>query len=666
IELLTAPNGVQTWFEINRIPLHDTEGKVEGILVTYEDITKRKTSEQKLQESEENYRNLVVNLSDIILEVEENGNVVYVSPQSYNIMGYQPEELIGRSAFKFIHPEDGSKIAEIMRKGVQSGEMVLISHYKLLHKNGEIIEASARGKYVNVGGNKRFIGAIRDITAQKKIEEKLRESEENYHTIFNASPDYIYITDIQGNLIDANQSLLKRIGITLEELKKTNFTQYYAGDDIEGLMEIFKDLTLGKEIKDIEITAKNVKGEIFEYEVNAVPLKKDGVVIKILNLARDITEKKIVEQRLQRSQEELKLLNKELEQKIKERTKDLIESERQYRTTINSLGDPLHVVNKDLKIILANQAIMKWLTELKLESGIVGKNLFSVFPFLPPVIREEYKQVFETGIPLMTTESTILPKLNAITETRKIPIFSGGVVEQVITIIRDVTERREMENQLKESEEKYRSMVNDLDIAFYRGEYKGGLLMHNQSMARILELDPDRSILGKESAEFFADPILHKKYHKELEEKGYIRNFIAQIRKMNGEIITIDLNAHLIYNSEGLPIEVEGTIADITEKFRLQQELLESEKKLREQNLELMKLDQVKNDFITMAAHELKTPLISISGYTDYILMRHRSGLAPEITADLVTVQRNVKRLEVLMDQLLDVMKIDEQKLMLQ
>jgi len=79
-----------------------------------------------------------------------------------------------------------------------------------------------------------------------------------------------------------------------------------------------------------------------------------------------------------------------------------------------------------------------------------------------------------------------------------------------------------------------------------------------------------------------------------------------------------------------------------------------------------MKLDEIKNDFITMAAHELKTPLISISGYTDYILMKHRDLLAPQIIEDLKTVQRNVKRLEVLMDQLLEVMKIDEDKLKLQ
>ncbi|MHA2185242.1 MAG: PAS domain S-box protein, partial [Promethearchaeota archaeon] len=498
VELLSKPNGILTWFEINRIPLHDIEGRVEGILVTYEDITERKTAEQKLQESEENYRNLVINLCDIILEVGAEGTVIYVSPQSYDIMGYHPTELIGRSAFKFILPEDVPELAEIILKGIQTKELISIPHYRLLHKEGQIIEASAQGKYVDVGGNERFIGAIRDITIQKQIEEKLKESEENYRTIFNASPDYIYVTDVQGNLLEANPSLLERVGSSLEELQQTNFVEYYAGDDLDGLMEIFKNLTLGKEIKGIEITAKNVRGEDFEYEVNAVPLKKDGVVTKILNLARDITDKKITEQKLKdseikyrhlfensqysiilvnrkgelidcnpatekifernvedllgksfldldlspknilplfrdryqsilegiiskpleiqiirssdqrpiwisitdslvevaeetvfqviiqditekkiaeqdlkNSQEELKVLNRELEQKIRERTKDLIESERQYRTTINSMIDPMHVVNQDLEIKLANKALFDWLKELNIDSHIV-------------------------------------------------------------------------------------------------------------------------------------------------------------------------------------------------------------------------------------------------------------------------------------------------------
>ncbi|MBD3195208.1 MAG: sensor histidine kinase, partial [Candidatus Lokiarchaeota archaeon] len=77
-------------------------------------------------------------------------------------------------------------------------------------------------------------------------------------------------------------------------------------------------------------------------------------------------------------------------------------------------------------------------------------------------------------------------------------------------------------------------------------------------------------------------------------------------------------------------------------------------------------LDTIKNEFITNAAHELKTPLISISGYTDFILMKHNENLNPEMRDDLNIIKRNVYRLEKLMDQLLEVMKIDEHKLDLQ
>ena len=109
--------------------------------------------------------------------------------------------------------------------------------------------------------------------------------------------------------------------------------------------------------------------------------------------------------------------------------------------------------------------------------------------------------------------------------------------------------------------------------------------------------------------------ILSKKHKRgNLQKSGVVRNFIVPVKQKDGDRIVVQVNAHLLKDDNNNPIAIEGTFSDITEKFRLEQELLESEKKLRQQNIELMKLDKVKNDFITMAAHELKTPLISISG----------------------------------------------------
>ncbi|MFX1378701.1 MAG: PAS domain S-box protein [Promethearchaeota archaeon] len=925
IESLTTINGKQTWFEISRIPLHDTKGKVVGILVTYEDITIRMLSEQNLKESEEKYRGILENINESYFEVDLNGNFTFFNDALCELQGYSREELLGANYENFVDEINKKKIIGVYNQVFETGIPKTHFQYQVKRKNGEEItcESSVYLRYDSDGTRIGFRGLARNITEKFALEQKIKESEEKYRTIFNSSPDYVFITDIKGDILDMNFALLERLGMTLEEVRNKNFSEFYAGDKLDELRMIGDSLIAGKEIKGVEIKAKTKSEEIFEYEVNAVPLKEHGKVIKILNLARDITlrkqteqklkdsekryrhlfesspyaiwlmdeegtivdcnstmtnllsvleikdligkkfsevlsllkrskyliymlkdrfkrflngerfgplefqitrmdeskiwlsitsslvkignrtltqaiirditdkknaeqklkdseikyrhlfestpysiiiidrkgkiidcnpateklfnrkieslinknfldigikpekavplfkqryqdilegivpepleiqitksqngrlmwiniddslvevggenvfqviiqdvtEKKIAEQKLKKSQEELKTLNRELEQKVLERTKDLIESEQQYRTTINSLNDPLHVVDRELRIILSNSAFDYWLTNLEIDKGIVGKTVFEAFPFLPKVVYDEYQEVFNSGTMLLTVGSLFLNNKEVFTETRKIPIFKENKVHQVITIIRDITESKKMENQLINSEKNFRNMITNLDEGYYKVEWEGNILYHNPAFSKIGGYNSSINLIGRPPPFSWKKPEDQEKYRGELIKNGIIRNYIVPVLKEDGDEIVLQVNAHLIKDENSNPIAIEGTFSDITEKFRLEQELLESEKKLRQQNIELKKLDKVKNDFITMAAHELKTPLISISGYTDYILMKHRTHLNPEITTDLLTVQRNVNRLEVLMDQLLDVLKIDENELKLQ
>ncbi|MFX0037327.1 MAG: PAS domain S-box protein [Candidatus Hermodarchaeota archaeon] len=925
IESLTTIDGVQTWFEINRIPLHDSKANVVGILVTYEDITIRKISEQKLKESEEKYRGILENIKESYFEVDLKGNFIFFNDSLCELQGSPREELLGKNYQDFVDEENKKKIINVYKEVYETENPKSDFQYQFQSKDGKTMtcESSIYLKYDSDGRKIGFSGVARDITEKFYLEQKLKESEEKYRTIFNSSPDYIFITDMQGKILDMNPALLNRIGVELDEARTMNFIQLYADEDMDKLNALGKEISSGKEIKNVEVNAKTISGEIFEYEVNSVPLKEDGKVTKILNLARDITdrkvaerrlkesekkyrhlfnsspyaiwlmdedgtildsnstminllsiykiedligkkfsdvlsvlersdylitmlkdrfkrflkgeklgplefqitrangskiwlsiqsslakigdktltqaiiqnitekkiaeqklkeseikyrhlfesspysiilvnrmgqiidanpsterlfnrsienlinrdfldihikpesllpvfkdrytsilkgsvpeplevqisrykdgvpiwisindslveignemffqviiqditEKKISEQNLKKSQEELKILNRELEQKISERTKDLIKSEQQYRTTIDSLNDPLHVLDKELRIILVNEEFKKWLSKLKIDPNIFGKKIPDAFPFLPDNVLEEYEEVFNTGKILITTETTLLQNIEVITETRKIPIFSEGKVAQVITIIRDITESKEMEDQLKESEIKFRNMITNLDEGYYKVEWEGNLLYHNPAFSRIAGYDPSENFIGKVPPLVWKKPQDREKYIGDLLSNGFIRNYIVPIKKKDGNEIFVQINAHLIREDSNKPLAIEGTFTDITEKFKLEQELLESEKKLRQQNIELKKLDKLKNDFITMSAHELKTPLISISGYTDYILMKYRSRLTPDITEDLLTVQRNIKRLEILMDQLLDVLKIDENELKLQ
>jgi signal transduction histidine kinase/FixJ family two-component response regulator len=106
------------------------------------------------------------------------------------------------------------------------------------------------------------------------------------------------------------------------------------------------------------------------------------------------------------------------------------------------MADAIHVVDENLRIVLINQAFLHWNRELGLEAHAVGKTIYEVFPFLSDRIGKEYQGVFETGQSLVTEERTTIGDREIVTETRKIPVFTGGRASQVLTIIRDVTEQR--------------------------------------------------------------------------------------------------------------------------------------------------------------------------------------------------------------------------------
>jgi PAS domain S-box-containing protein/putative nucleotidyltransferase with HDIG domain len=117
-------------------------------------------------------------------------------------------------------------------------------------------------------------------------------------------------------------------------------------------------------------------------------------------------------------------------------------SEVQYRTTIDSMSDMIHVVDAELRFTLYNTAFRQRIKELDLEADVIGRPLFEVFPFLPHRVRDEYRQVFDTGNTLVTEESTKVETREFITETRKLPVFEGGRVARVVTVIRDITEHK--------------------------------------------------------------------------------------------------------------------------------------------------------------------------------------------------------------------------------
>ncbi|WP_457558995.1 PAS domain S-box protein [Candidatus Harpocratesius sp.] len=271
------------------------------LFVSQVDVTKEKLAQIKLAESERKFHALVESSSDIIWEIDIHGNFMYVSPTCYKILGYSPDYFIGQSFDVLsLKPEIRKKIWKDFsnnNKGllIQQGHHGFQNYiFECYHKNGNIVylETHGVGILTQDGKLKGFRGVTRDITARKKDEEKIRESESKYRNVVETSDDLIFIIEENGRILFANNSVYEKLNYSKEILTQLNHHNLIHPDD--------KDLFLGnlKKIKsgnnkdsNIEYRFRKQSGIYLLLQTKTRPLiNSEGEIISFLCVSRDITE----------------------------------------------------------------------------------------------------------------------------------------------------------------------------------------------------------------------------------------------------------------------------------------------------------------------------------------------------------------------------------------
>jgi len=182
--------------------------------------------------------------------------------------------------------------------------------------------------------------------------------------------------------------------------------------------------------------------------------------------------------------------------------RELKHSEGRYRTVLDHMGDQIHVVDRDLKIVLINQELEVWVRRMGLTSDeIVGKSIFEVFPFLSDSAKREYLEVFETKQTMVSEGKYTIADDRFITEIRKIPILDDDRVIHVMTIIRDITARKRFEEKLTASEEKYRLIADNFPMGIFI-HVDGVVRYCGNKVAAILGFESPEEILGTHVVEY--------------------------------------------------------------------------------------------------------------------------------------------------------------------
>lgn len=291
-------SSTRLWLSLSISPLHNTSGNVVGGIAVVEDVTERKLVEQKLRESEEQYRTLVENTSALICEIGIDGQFLYISPNLRDVLGYEPGELVGRDLFELVHPDDcSSAIAELgcKIKPLSSGQAVL----RCKHKNGqwrwlEIINRPFR----TATGELRGVITCQDITERHIEGEQIREQA----ALLDKAQDAIMAGDLEHRIIFWNKGAENLYGWTKKEAigEKANELLHKGGSFqfIESYRSVIEKGEWMGELHQI-----NKKGEEIIVESRWTTVRdSEGNPKSILTINTDATEKKRLEAQFLRAQ----------------------------------------------------------------------------------------------------------------------------------------------------------------------------------------------------------------------------------------------------------------------------------------------------------------------------------------------------------------------------
>lgn len=287
----------------------DLSGKPVGFRVVANDFTERKQVEESLTQSEEKYRAILENIEEGYYEVDLAGNFTFFNDSVCRILGYSREELIGMNNRQYTDKEHSEKLFKAFNKVFSTGGSSKGFDWQIIRKDGarRYIEASVSLKKDSSNKPMGFRGIIHDITERKQIEGKLRDEEQRFRAFAEQSSDIILLVDKKGTVTYVNPAV-HVLGISAEERIGSDIFERVHPDDIKLVTDSFNELfgNANAPIKKAEVRIRHSNGDWFTFEVIGSNLVSNNVVEAAIVNLRDITERKMAEDKLQKTLENLR------------------------------------------------------------------------------------------------------------------------------------------------------------------------------------------------------------------------------------------------------------------------------------------------------------------------------------------------------------------------
>jgi diguanylate cyclase (GGDEF)-like protein/PAS domain S-box-containing protein len=563
---------------------------------SFMDITERKQSEEALMKSEEKYRTILEEIEEGYYETDLNGNYTFFNDVICKKLGFSREELMGMNFQVHTDPEDIKKISEAYYEIYRTGKPLKWFPPPQIRKDGVRIFAEDSVSLLKNESDEviGFRGVSRDLTERVRMEEALRRSEERYRTIMDETHDDYFENDLAGNYTFVNEALCRSVGYTAEEMLGMNFKDTTASEDIKRIYKAFNQVYFtGIPVKALTFKFIRKDGSSGIGELSAFPMRNDkGDIVGFRGVSHDVTERVRMEEELRRSEE-------------------------RYRTIMNETNDDYFENDLAGNYTFVNDAFCRslgyTLEELKgmnFKVTTAGDDIERIY--------KAFNQIYLTGQPVKAMIFRFIRKdyspgvgeLSAFPlrdETGKVIGFRG--------VSHDVTERVRMEEALKQSEERYRTILAEIEEGYYEVDLAGNIRFVNMAACRQFGYT-EKELLGSNYRTYVPKEDIksvYKAWNKVYRTGESLQSYPFTTIKKDGTQIFVESSVSPLRDKAGSIIGFRSVSRDVTLRKEFEQKLAD------------------------MATHD------SLTG------LPNRSLLSDRLTMGLALSRRNGNRLAILM-----------------
>jgi PAS domain S-box-containing protein len=510
-------------------------------------------SRQALSESEEEFRILAEQSPNMIF-INKKGKVVYANAKCREVMGYKREEFYAPdfNFLKLIASEDRELVKANVARHLK-GKDVDPYESTILTKEGKKIEAIVNTKLISYRGENAILGIITDITERKRAEESLRESENKYRELIENLPQKIFIKDKNSVYVSCNENYALDLKIKPEEISGKTDYDFYPRELAEKYRDDDKRIMRLGNTEEIEERYIQNGREFWVHTVKTPVKDGKGKYIGLLGIFWDITEHKQVEEVLR------------------------IERDRLETVTQNA-GVGLAIISKDYRTLWANEVLKQMFGDVE------GKICYSTYNQRSAICpRCGVREVFETKRHEVVHEQVGKDKEGKTVWSQIVatPIKDKEEnITSVLEVVMPITERKVAENKIRESEEKYRLLVENANEAIVVAQ-DGWLRFVNPAMTNIMGYSKEE-LFSKPFTEFIHSEdqnMVLQRHIKRLKGEEIPSIYPFRIITKDGEIKWVEINT-VVITWEEKPATL-NFLTDITERKRSEEKLRRSEERFR-------------------------------------------------------------------------------------